>query len=102
VPAYLRSILRVLQRYIIACAESLPAMNRPTDQALLALLPTHASAAALPPQLVELANSLLAQSKVRASTLKADEEVARAFACAHIACERYVASVWLSLRELDP
>ncbi|OAA55811.1 Origin recognition complex, subunit 6 [Niveomyces insectorum RCEF 264] len=61
-------------------------MNRPTDQALHSLLPTHNGA--FPPQLADLASSLLAQSRHRASTLKADEEIARPYACAHIACDR--------------
>lgn len=61
-------------------------MNRSTDLALHSLLPTHNGA--LPPQLVDLAGSLLAQSRQRASTLKADEDIARAYACAHLACDR--------------
>ncbi len=61
-------------------------MNRSIEQALLSLLPTFNSA--LPPQLTELASSLLAQSRLRASTLKAVEEIARPYACAHIACDR--------------
>ncbi|OLN91973.1 hypothetical protein CCHL11_01396 [Colletotrichum chlorophyti] len=50
-------------------------MNRSMEQILLSLMPTHGSA--LPPPLVELAGSLLAQSRHRASTLKSDEEVGR-------------------------
>ncbi|TLD34798.1 origin recognition complex subunit 6-domain-containing protein [Venturia nashicola] len=42
----------------------------------------------LPPELVNLAVSLLAQSRTKASTLKPDEEIARGYACAHVACER--------------
>ncbi|KAG5928672.1 hypothetical protein E4U42_000204 [Claviceps africana] len=61
-------------------------MSRQVEQALLSLMPTHGSD--LPPSLVELAGSLLAQSRHRASTLKADEEIARHYACANIACER--------------
>lgn len=63
-------------------------MSRSLDPTLLSLLPTYHSAAALPPSLVELASSLLAQSRHNASTLKAEEEVARLYACAHLACER--------------
>lgn len=63
-------------------------MNRSTDQSLQSLLPTHNGA--FPPQLADLAGSLLAQSRHRVSTLKADEEVARPYACAHIACDRWV------------
>ncbi|KAK0626977.1 origin recognition complex, subunit 6 [Immersiella caudata] len=61
-------------------------MNRPTEQALLSLLPTHNSA--LPQPLIDLASSLLAQSRHRATILKAEEEIARPYACAHIACDR--------------
>lgn len=61
-------------------------MSRPIEQALLSLLPTQNDN--LPPPLVELAGSLLAQSRNKASTLKAEEEVARTYACAHLACDR--------------
>ncbi|KAK6072632.1 origin recognition complex subunit 6 [Seiridium cupressi] len=63
-------------------------MSRSLEPTLLSLLPTLPSASSLPPQLIELASSLLAQSRHNASTLKAEEEVARLYACAHIACER--------------
>jgi len=59
-------------------------MSRQLELALLSLMPAHGSE--LPPSLVELARSLLAQS--RNSTLKAEEEVARHYACANIACDR--------------
>lgn len=62
-------------------------MNRSLEQALLSLLPTHNTD--LPQPLTELASSLLAQSRNRASTLKAEEEISRPYACAHIACDRY-------------
>ncbi|PNH39854.1 hypothetical protein VD0004_g7067 [Verticillium dahliae] len=61
-------------------------MSRSIEQALLQLMPTHGTD--LPPPLVELASALLAQSRHRASTLKAEEEVARLHACCHIACDR--------------
>ncbi|KAK3304136.1 origin recognition complex, subunit 6 [Chaetomium strumarium] len=61
-------------------------MNRSIEQALLSLLPTHNSE--LPPPLADLASSLLAQSRHRASILKAEEEIARPYACAHLACDR--------------
>jgi len=61
-------------------------MSRQLELALLSLMPAHGSE--LPPSLVELARSLLAQSRNRASTLKAEEEVARHYACANIACDR--------------
>uniref|UniRef100_L2GG81 Origin recognition complex subunit 6 n=1 Tax=Colletotrichum fructicola (strain Nara gc5) TaxID=1213859 RepID=L2GG81_COLFN len=60
-------------------------MNRSIEQTLLSLMPQHGPA--LPPSLVELAGSLLAQSRHRASTLKADEEIGRLYACANIACD---------------
>ncbi len=61
-------------------------MNRPVDQALRSLLPGYGPP--FPPQLADLAGVLLAQSRHRASTLKADEEIARPYACAHIAYDR--------------
>ena len=61
-------------------------MNRSIEQALLSLLPTNN--AELPRPLLDLAGSLLAQSRLRASTLKAEEDIARTYACAHIACDR--------------
>ncbi|KAG6010864.1 hypothetical protein E4U21_002532 [Claviceps maximensis] len=66
-------------------------MSRQIEQALLSLMPTFASD--LPPSLVGLAASLLAQSRHSASTLKADEEIARQYACANIACERLKTSL---------
>lgn len=42
----------------------------------------------LPQPLIELSASLLAQSRSRASNLKPEEEIARTYACCHIACER--------------
>ncbi|KAK3898617.1 origin recognition complex subunit 6 [Staphylotrichum tortipilum] len=75
-------------------------MNRSSaEQALLSLLPT-THATTLPPALVEAASGLLAQSRHRASTLKADEEIARAYACAHLACDRLKTS--LNLPPIDP
>ncbi|KIW34064.1 uncharacterized protein PV07_00864 [Cladophialophora immunda] len=56
------------------------------QQSLSSLLPTHA--AKLPAPLVHLCESLLAQSRQRASHLKTDEEIARAYACCEIACAR--------------
>ncbi len=55
-------------------------MNRSIEQALLSLVP--ALNGSLPDPLVQLASSLVAQSRNRASTLKAEEEVARLYACA--------------------
>ncbi|KAF3766412.1 hypothetical protein M406DRAFT_339640 [Cryphonectria parasitica EP155] len=73
-------------------------MSRPIEQALLSLLPSHNSN--LPPPLVEHAGSLLAQSRNKASTLKAEEEVARTYACAHIACDRL--KIVLNLPPIEP
>ncbi|KAK3387523.1 origin recognition complex, subunit 6 [Podospora didyma] len=73
-------------------------MNRSIEQALVSLLPTNN--ATLPQDLTQLASSLLAQSRHRASTLKAEEEVARPYACAHIACARLKIS--LNLPPIDP
>ncbi|CAK7262480.1 hypothetical protein SEPCBS57363_000069 [Sporothrix epigloea] len=73
-------------------------MNRSAEPALRSLLPTHNGP--FPPQLTELAGSLLAQSRHRASALKADEEIARSYACAHIACDRLKTS--LNLPPIEP
>lgn len=61
-------------------------MDRAITQALNGLIPEWNNA--LPSELVELAASLLAQSRNRASSLKAEEEIARTYVCAHIACDR--------------
>lgn len=55
-------------------------------QALSSQLPTHASK--LPQPLISLCESLLARSRQRASHLKPEEEIARAYACCEIACKR--------------
>ncbi|KAH6613490.1 origin recognition complex subunit 6-domain-containing protein [Chaetomium tenue] len=73
-------------------------MNRSIEQTLLSLLPTHNSD--LPEPLTQLASSLLAQSRNRASILKAEEEVARLYACANLACDRLKIS--LNLPPIDP
>ena len=62
--------------------------NRPVEQALNILLPTHAND--LPPELVSLASSLVAQSRSFSTSLKPEEEIARPHACAEIACKRCV------------
>ncbi|KAL8931000.1 MAG: hypothetical protein Q9208_000101 [Pyrenodesmia sp. 3 TL-2023] len=54
----------------------------------------------LPSELPELAVSLLAQSRNKASTLKPEEEIARTYACAHLACERLKQS--LGLPKIQP
>ncbi|KAK8130605.1 Origin recognition complex subunit 6 [Apiospora kogelbergensis] len=68
-------------------------MSRTLETTLLSLVPTYPSASSLPRPLVDLASSLLTQSRHNASTLKAEEEVAREHACAHLACERLKTSL---------
>ncbi|GAB7350738.1 hypothetical protein MBLNU459_g1289t1 [Dothideomycetes sp. NU459] len=60
-------------------------MPTPIEQALITLLPAVNS---LPPELLDLSSSLLAQSRAVAARLKPEEEIGRIYACAHIACER--------------
>ncbi|ELQ39737.1 hypothetical protein OOU_Y34scaffold00487g82 [Pyricularia oryzae Y34] len=67
-------------------------MNRTIPQTILSLLPT-LNSAELPPQLVDLAGSLLSQSRHLLSSLKADEEIARTYACAHIACDSILPNI---------
>jgi len=62
--------------------------SRPVEQALATLLPTHANE--LPPELISLAQSLVAQSRSYSTSLKPEEEIARPYACAEIACRRSV------------
>ena len=62
-------------------------MDKAVAQALESLIPELNSP--LPQELLELAISLLAQSRNKASNLKAEEEIARSYACAHLACERF-------------
>ncbi len=61
-------------------------MDRSIEQALTSLVPTFN--ASPPEQVLRLAASLLAQSRTKASNLKPDEEIARLYACTHLACER--------------
>jgi origin recognition complex subunit 6 len=58
------------------------------ERAMISLVPTINGPP--PRELVQLATALLAQSRSKASNLKRDEEIARAYACAHLACERCV------------
>ncbi|KAL9610114.1 MAG: hypothetical protein Q9167_005160 [Letrouitia subvulpina] len=62
-------------------------MDKASAQALMSLVPSLTGP--LPRELLERAVSLLAQSRNKASSLKAEEEIARTYACAHLACERY-------------
>ncbi len=62
-------------------------MDKSIKQALIELVPTlHGT---IPAELIDLGTSLLVQSRGKASLLRADEEIARSYACANIACERY-------------
>lgn len=56
------------------------------EQSLTGLLP--ALNGPLPVELVDLAVSLLARSRSVANSLKQDEEIARPYACAQLACDR--------------
>ncbi|CAG7922253.1 unnamed protein product [Penicillium olsonii] len=60
--------------------------NRPVEQALATLVPTHAGD--LPQELLSYAMSLVAQSRSFSASLKPEEEIARPYACAEIACRR--------------
>lgn len=62
--------------------------NRPVEQALATLLPSYANE--LPLELLSLAQSLVAQSRSYSASLKPEEEIARPYACAEIACKRSV------------
>ncbi|KAL8642080.1 MAG: hypothetical protein Q9228_001190 [Teloschistes exilis] len=61
-------------------------MDKAIIQALNSLIPELNGP--LPPELLQLASSLLAQSRTKAGSLKADEEIGRTYACANLACER--------------
>lgn len=73
-------------------------MNRAIEQALTSLLPRLNTD--LQPQLTELTSSLVAQSRLKASNLTQDEEIARTYACANIACERLKTT--LNLPKIEP
>jgi hypothetical protein len=62
-------------------------MDKSLSQSLCGLIPT--LPLPLPAALLDLSTSLLAQSRIQARSLKAEEEIARSYACAHLACERY-------------
>ena len=61
-------------------------MDKQIAQALNSLIPTLTGP--LPHELLELTASLLAQSRNKTSSLKAEEEIVRSYVCANIACER--------------
>lgn len=66
--------------------------SQPIVHALSSLLP---SITQPPPRLISLSESLLALSRQRANHLKPDEEIARAYACCEIACDRLRAQLRL-------
>jgi origin recognition complex subunit 6 len=68
-------------------------------QNLNLIIPT---ASTLPLTLINLATDLLAQSRAKAPTLKPDEEIARPFACCHIACERLKNRLALEIGKVGP
>ncbi|KAA8893758.1 origin recognition complex subunit 6-domain-containing protein [Sphaerosporella brunnea] len=61
-------------------------MSRTLEPTLSGLIPTHVGP--IPGELLDLANSLVAQSRARISNLKPNEETARIYVCCHIACLR--------------
>ncbi|EXJ55359.1 hypothetical protein A1O7_08286 [Cladophialophora yegresii CBS 114405] len=61
---------------------------------LVSLLPSY-TPSTLPARLIQLSESLLAQSRQRAAHLKPEEEIARAHACCEIACTRLRAKLRL-------
>ncbi|KAJ6164751.1 Origin recognition complex subunit 6 [Penicillium chermesinum] len=67
--------------------------NRQVEQAIGNLLPTHAND--IPQELLSLATSLVAQSRSFSASLKPEEEIARPYACAEIACRRLTRSLKL-------
>ncbi|KAL8841179.1 MAG: hypothetical protein Q9170_001033 [Blastenia crenularia] len=73
-------------------------MDKAIVQAVVSLIPELNNP--LPPELLELAVSLLAQSRNKASNLRAEEEIARSYACAQLACERLKQS--LGLPKIQP
>ncbi|KAI0393242.1 origin recognition complex, subunit 6 [Xylariaceae sp. FL0594] len=75
-------------------------MSRTLEPTLYSLLPSYSTT--LPQPLLELASSLLAQSRQSAAALKPDEEIARSYACAHIACERLKISLNLPPIQVRP
>ncbi|CAK3939296.1 origin recognition complex subunit 6 like [Lecanosticta acicola] len=74
-------------------------MPAPVELSLASLLPT---VAFLPPDLISLANSLLSQSRSKAASLSRDEEIARTYACCHIACKRLENRLELEIGKPSP
>jgi origin recognition complex subunit 6 len=70
------------------------------EQSLSLLLPSLSDH--LPPELIALSNSLLAQSRNKAGNLKSEEEIARPYACCEIACKRLGAKLKLPALHARP
>ncbi|ETI20899.1 hypothetical protein G647_07242 [Cladophialophora carrionii CBS 160.54] len=68
--------------------------NHTLTLTLVSLLPSY-TVSTLPARLIQLSESLLAQSRQRAPHLKPEEEIARAHACCEIACLRLRAKLRL-------
>lgn len=84
------------ERYFSSSKSHFPALSEADEvfvsmsninQSLNILLPTRNNDFSR--ELLDLSQSLLAQSRIRAPNLKAEEEIARAYACSEIACEKY-------------
>lgn len=78
----------ILKNLIPTTTNQTTTMNRSIEPDLTSLLPSLAGP--IPPELLELTASLVAQSRTRISNLKPQEEIARSYVCAHIACERHL------------
>ncbi|KAB8294004.1 hypothetical protein EYC80_009467 [Monilinia laxa] len=72
-------------------------MNQATSLVLSNLIPRHSGA--LPPELLDLTSSLIAQSRVKCS-LNQEQEIGRTYACANLACERLKTT--LNLPQIEP
>ncbi len=69
------------------------------ELALSTLLPTYSL---LPPEVIDLSTSLLAQSRSKATTLKPEEEIARTYTCCHLACQRLGHKLGLDIAKPAP
>ncbi|OQO04608.1 hypothetical protein B0A48_09530 [Cryoendolithus antarcticus] len=69
------------------------------ERSLHLIVPT---ATSLPSTLIDLASSLLAQSRAKVPKLKQDEEIARTYACCHLACERLKHKANLEIGKIAP
>jgi origin recognition complex subunit 6 len=74
-------------------------MPTPVEVALHTLLPTISYP---PTDLIALASSLLSQSRAVAASLKPEEDIARSYVCAHIACERLKNRLGLEVAKPKP